>query len=163
MQDLSFIVELASWRILHFNVTAHPTDAWVAPQLRETMPYGEAPRFLLRDNDRKFGSAFASVARTSGTEILRIPYRAPRANAICERFLGSVRRECLDHFLILSEGQLYRMIKEYVSFLNAGQPHQGIEQRIPDELGSSMEGPREGKIIAFPILNGLHHDYPRAA
>ncbi len=85
------------------------------------------------------------------------------ANAICERFLGSVRRECLDHILIFSERQLYRVVKEYVAFFNSARPHQGLEQRIPDQFGSNGEVKREGKIIAFPVLHGLHHDYRRVA
>ncbi len=97
-------------------MTRHPADAWVAQQLREATPYGQAPRFLIRDNDRKFGLEFTSVTKASRIEVLRTPYRAPRANAICERFMGSVRRECLDHILILSDGQLYRVMKEYVGF-----------------------------------------------
>ncbi len=97
-------------------MTRHPADAWVAQQLREATPYGQAPRFLIRDNDRKFGLGFTSVTKASRIEVLRAPYRAPRANAICERFMGSVRRECLDHILILSDGQLYRVMKEYVGF-----------------------------------------------
>src|SRR5712692_795394 len=79
--------------------------------LREATPYGEKPRYLIRDNDRKFGSSFARVATTSGIKVLRTPYRTPRANAICERFLGSVRRACLDHFLVLHEKQFYRLRK----------------------------------------------------
>ena len=149
--------------MVHFGVTRHPTDAWIAQQLREGTPYALVPRFLIRDNDRKFGEQSASVAKTSGIEVLRIPYRAPRANAVCERFLGSVRRECLDHFFILNEGQLYRVLKEYVTFFNARRPHQGIDQQIPEQLGSSRESPREGKIVSFPVLNGLHHDYRRVA
>src|SRR5581483_9710312 len=113
-----FIIELGSRRVVHFGVTRHPVDAWVAQQLREATPYGVAPQFLIRDNDRKFGSAFSSVAKASGIEVLRTPYRAPRANAICERFIGRVRRECLDHLLIVSDDQLYRVIKEYVEFFN---------------------------------------------
>lgn len=158
-----FIIELSSRRVVHIGVTRHPTSAWVAQQLREATPYGAGPRFLIRDNDRKFGSDFTSVAKASGIDVLRTPYRAPCANAICERFLGSVRRECLDHLLIVSELQLYRVVREYVSFFNGARPHQGIEQRIPEKLGSSREEKREGKIIAFPVLNGLHHDYRRVA
>lgn len=158
-----FIIELSSRRVVHFGVTRHPTDTWVAQQLREATPYDQAPRFLIRDNDRKFGSEFTSLAKASGMEVLRTPYRGPRANAICERFLGSVRQECLDHMLIVSDRQLYRVIREYASFFNAARPHQGIEQRIPGQLGSSREKKREGKIIAFPVLNGLHHDYRRVA
>ena len=95
-----FIIELQSRKVIHVHVTRTPTDPSVAQQLREATPYGERPRYLLRDNDRKFGPNFARVATTSGIKVLRTPYRTPRANAVCERFLGSVRRECLDHFLI---------------------------------------------------------------
>src|SRR5258706_2968659 len=100
------LIELKSRKVIHVNVTRAPTDPWVAQQLREATPYGQAPRYLIRDNDRKFGPSFARVATTSGIKVLRTPYRTPQANAICERFLGSVRRECLDHFLILHEKQL---------------------------------------------------------
>lgn len=160
---LFFIIELGTRRVIHFAVTRHPTDAWVAQQLREATPEGRSPRFLIRDNDRKYGAAFARIASASGIEVLRTPYRAPRANALCERFLGSVRRECLDHLLIVSAGQLYRVTKEYVCFFNAARPHQGIEQQIPGQLGASWKEKHEGKIIAFPVLNGLHHDYRRVA
>ncbi len=158
-----FIVELGSRRVVHFGVTWHPTDAWVAQQRREATPYDQAPRFLIRDNDRKFGWAFSAVAKASGIEVLRTPYRAPRANAICERFIGSVRRECLDYLLIMNDGQLYRVIKEYVEFFNTARPHQGSDQQTPERLGTRDEAKREGKIISFPILNGLHHDYRRVA
>jgi len=158
-----FIIELSSRRVVHFGVTRHPTDTWVAQQLREATPYGQAPRFLIRDNDRKFGSEFRSVGKASGIEVLHTPYRAPRANAICERFLGSVRRECLDHLLILSEGQLYRVLKEYVAFFNGARPHQGIDQQIPVRRGITGEEKREGKIVSFPVLNGLHYEYRRVA
>lgn len=158
-----FIVEIGSRRVVHLGVTRHPNDGWVAQQLREATPYDQAPRFLIRDNDCKFGGELAKVAKVSRIEVLRTPYRAPRANALCERFLGSVRREGLDHLLILSDGQLYRVIKEYVVFFNGARPHQGIAQKIPERRGLSGEVQREGKIISFPILNGLHHDYRRVA
>lgn len=158
-----FIIELGSRRVVHFGVTRHPTDIWVAQRLREATPCGQAPRFLIRDNDSKFGTGFAVVAKSTQIEVLRTPYRAPRANAVCERFLGSVRRECLNHFLIVGEGQLYRLVKEYVTFFNAGRPHQGIQQTIPEKFESPREETRKGKIIAFPVLNGLHHDYRRVA
>jgi putative transposase len=100
-----FIVELKSRKVIHVGVTRSPTDPWVAQQLREATPYGQAPKYLLCDNDSKFGPCFARVAKTSGIELLKTPYHAPRANAICERFLRSVRQECLDHLLILHEKQ----------------------------------------------------------
>ena len=85
-----FVIELATRRVVHVGATRHPTDAWVAQQLRETTPFGQRPRYLIRDNDGKYGLTFARVADASGITILRTPYRAPRANAVCERFLGSV-------------------------------------------------------------------------
>ena len=157
-----FIIELGSRQVLHFGITSHPTDAWVAQQLREATPYGQTPRFLIRDRDSKYGEAFARVAEGSSIEILKMPYRAPKANAVCERFLGSVRRECLDHLLIVGERQLHRVVREYVDYFNQARPHQGIAQKIPGRIVSERVGPWRPRIMAFPILNGLHHDYRRA-
>jgi putative transposase len=153
-----FIIEVGSRRLMHFGVTRSPTDAWVAQQLREATPFGEGPRFLIRDNDSKYGAAFARVAAGSGIDVLSTPYQAPKANAVCERFLGSVRRECLDYFLIHNERHLYRTIQQYQAYSNHARPHQDIQQRIP-----CLEQPDElhgtGKVISSPILGGLHHDY----
>jgi putative transposase len=91
--------------VIHVGVTRSPTDAWVAQQLREATPYGLAPKYLIRDNDGKFGPCFARVATTSAIEVLKTPVHAKRPNAICERFLRSVRQECLDHLFNFSEKQ----------------------------------------------------------
>ena len=153
------IIELGSRQVVHVNVTRSPSDAWVAQQLREATPFGEQPVYLIRDNDRKFGEHFANVA--AEIEVLRTPIRAPRANAYCERFIGSLRRECLDHVLVLSEQQLCCLVNEYVQYFNDDRPHQGINQRIPAKLESSRPG--EGEIVARPVLGGLHHAYYRQA
>ncbi len=153
------IIELGSRRVVHYGVTRNPTDQWTAQQLREATPFGEGPRFLIRDNDGKFGSSFAQVARGTGIEVLKTPYRAPRANAICERFLGSLRRECLDHFLIFGERHLHRLVKEYMTYFNHARPHQGIEQHIPCQPERPERPPLGGKIASRPVLSGLHHDY----
>ena len=159
-----FIIELKSRKVIHVNVTRSPTYAWVAQQLREATPYGHTPTYLIRDNDRKFGPNFARVAASSGIHVLRTPYRTPQANAICERFLGSVRRECLDHFLILHEKQLHRLLKGYVLYFNQARPHQGLGQRIPDPPMLSASPPNQpNKVMAIPVLGGLHHNYQRAA
>jgi len=156
------IIEWESRRLVHFGVTRSPNDAWVAQQLREATPFEQGPRFLIRDNDNKYGQAFARGAKGTGIEILRTPFQAPKANAICERFLGSVRRECLDFCLIFSVRHLYRTIKEYQAYFNHSRPHQGIGQHIPyprqpDQLHITEE------IVSQPILGGLHHDYRRGA
>jgi len=159
-----FIVEHASRRVVHVGVTRHPTDPWVAQQLREATPFGVTPRFLIHDNDAKFGTEFTRVATTSGIDLLRTPYQAPQANALCERFLGSVRRECLDHLLILHERHLSRVLREYVAYFNNERPHQGINQAIPEWLGSQQVCGRERRdVVVVPILGGLHHAYRRAA
>ena len=153
------IIELGSRRVVHFGVTRNPTDSWVAQQLREATPFGEGPRFLIRDNDRKYGASFNRVAAGIGIEMLKTPYRAPRANAICERFLGSLRRECLDYFLILGEKHLYRVVKEYKQYFNRTRPHQGIEQRIPCQPERLETPPTNRNLVSRPVLSGLHHDY----
>jgi putative transposase len=159
-----FIIELHSRKVIHVGVTRSPTDAWTAQQLREATAYGAGPKYLIRDNDRKFGLGFARVAKTSYIEILKTPYHAPRANAICERFLGSVRRECLDHLLIIQEKQLHRVLKAYVKYFNQARPHQGMRQQIPKQRAESVPPDHaSGKILSFPILGGLHYDYRRSA
>jgi putative transposase len=159
-----FVTLLHSRKVVHVGITRSPTDAWVAQQLREATPYGHAPKYLIRDNDSKFGSCFARVATTSGIKLLKTPVHAPRANAICERFLRSVRQECLDHLLILHERQLHRILKAYVAYFNQARPHQGIQQQIPDYSGSSRPAAYKGsRVVAVPILAGLHHDYRKVA
>jgi putative transposase len=151
------IIELGSRRVVHFGVTRHPTDQWIAQQLRNATPFGEGPRFLIRDNDRKYGASFDRVA--AGINVLKTPYKAPKANAICERFLGSLRRECLDYVLILSERHIRQVVQEYKQYFNNARPHQGIEQRIPCQLERPGTPPVNGKPASRPVLSGPHHHY----
>jgi len=153
-----FIIELATRRVVHMAVTRHPTDAWVAQQLREATPFGHHPPYLIRDNDTTFGPAFARVAEDSGCAILRTADRALKMNAVCERVLGSVRRECLDHLLILGEAHLRRALRAYVPDVNGARPHHGSDQQVPEGVPGSS-----GLIIATPVLGGLHHAYQRVA
>jgi putative transposase len=157
------IVELGSRRVVHVGVTRRPTDAWVAQQLREATPFDERPRFLIRDNDGKYGPAFARVAASSQIRVVRTPIRAPRANATCERFLGSVRRECLDYVLVLGEAHLRRVLREYVAYFNTARPHQGIGQAIPNASGLAPPSPAAAPLVSLPVLGGLHHTYRRVA
>jgi transposase InsO family protein len=156
-----FLLEVGSRRVVHVGVTRHPTDAWVAQQLREATPFGRHPKHLILDNDSKYGPAFARVARAYGIDLVRTAYRAPKENAICERFLGSVRRECLDHLLVLGEAHLKRILSEYMNYFNTARPHQGVQQRIP--VPPSKVAPSTGPVRAIPVLGGLHHSYERAA
>jgi len=149
---------------VHVDGTRHPSDAWVAQQLREATPCEQRPRYLIRDNDSKYGPAFARVAAATGITEVRTGYRAPRQNATCERFLGSVRRECLDQVLVLGERHVRRVLREYADYFNRARPHQALHQRAPDApAGGLPQRERSGPVHAIPILGGLHHDYQRAA
>ena len=159
-----FIIEVGSRQVVHAAVTRHPSDAWVAQQLREATPFGIAPKYLIRDNDDKFGVNCARVAQGAGIEILKTPFRAPRANAYCERFLGSLRRECLDHVLVFGLRHLHRVIREYVQYFNTQRPHQGLGQQIPATPPMRVVPPPNGlKVRSEPVLGGLHHHYTLAA
>jgi len=132
---------------------------------------------LICDNDTKFGPAFEAAAKTCGLEVIHTPYEAPRANAICERFVGSVRRECLDQMLVLGSRQLVRVLVEYTGYFNPSRPHQGLAQQTPDSRRSGQASVATGKssarpvsptapvqlssrkLMAVPVLNGLHHAY----
>jgi len=103
--------------------------------------------------------AFNALALATGIRVIRTAVRVPNMNAICERFLGSLRRECLDHILVLDDRHLHRVVAEYIRYFNAARPHQGLRQRIP----VPAERPPKGKIVALPVLGGLHHDYRRVA
>ena len=159
-----FIIELGSRRVVHFNVTRSPGDAWVTPQLREATPFGVKPRFLICDNDGKYGSQFEALAENSGIDVIHTPVEAPKANAVCERYIGSVRRELLDHMLILSQRHRYHKVKEYVKYFNYAWPHQGIEGHLPiPERTVPLLMPPISQLRRIPVLAGLHHDYQWAA
>jgi transposase InsO family protein len=156
------IVEHESRKVVHTAVTTNPTDEWTAQQIREATPWGKRPKYLIHDNDGKFGGKFNGLLKNSGIKAINTPPRAPRANAICERFIGSLRRECTDNFLILHTHQLHRIISAYADYFNQLRPHQGIDQHIPMHLDDSTPLPNyqlKGKVISTPILNGLFHSY----
>ncbi len=156
------IIELLTSRILHTASTLSSTDAWTAQQLREATPWGQGPKYLLHDRDCKYGRKFAAVAASSGIKELTSPIRAPKANAICERIIGSMKRECLDHMLIWHRSQIRRLVKQYAVYYNLARPHQGIEQRIPERFAQNQHSvancPRS-RIISKLVLGGLHHQY----
>ena len=142
-------------------VTRSPSEQWVAQQLRNATPDDAGPRFLIRDRDGKFGKAFDRMAKASGIRVLRTGVRAPDMNANCERFLGTLRRECLDHTLILGERHLLRLLREYADYFNRHRPHQALGQGIP--ASAANMGPAEGGVEGNAVLGGLHHSYRRTA
>jgi transposase InsO family protein len=157
------IIELQSRRILHTAVTHAPSDAWTAQHIREATPWGQRPRYIIHDRDSKYGQLFKSVVQGTGIEELKTPYRTPKANAICERAIGSLKRECLDHTLVLHRRQLQHVVKEYANYYNRSRPHQGIQQRVPDHFHHGYPQVQTGKIVSTPVLGGIHHTYSRVA
>jgi transposase InsO family protein len=160
------VMHLQRRRLLQAGTTTEPNAIWLAQQLRELMPFGAGPRFLLRDNDRKFGAEFDAVARGAGTRVIRTPILAPKANGHVERLIGTLRRECLDHMLIWSEPHLQRVLDEYRQFYNDARPHQGIEQRRPAlfAMPARSEMRVAGATVASrALLGGLLRDYRIAA
>jgi putative transposase len=160
------IMEVGCRRITHFNVTAHPTVEWTLQQFRETIP-GEKPyRYLIHDRDRVYSRELDSTLKAMGLRILKTPFRAPQANAYCERLVGSIRRECLDFLIPLNEKHLRRTLKPWVDYYNRGCPHASLGPRIPDrprdmphEASSQYRIPQDYLVVTKLILGGLHHEY----
>jgi transposase InsO family protein len=160
------VMHLETRRLLLATSTTEPSSGWLAQHLRNLTPPGLAPKFLIRDHDCKFGQSFDDVARGAGIRIIRTPKLAPKANAHCERAIGSVRRECLDHILILNGRHLQLVLDEYRGYFNTSRPHQGIDQRRPSSLDKPALGrkpPAGARVVARHVLGGLHHTYQIAA
>jgi putative transposase len=151
--------------LVHVCVTAHPTAAWVWRQLIEATAWGRRPRYVLRDRDAVYGRAFAAQAAALGIDTLLTPFRAPRANAIAERVIRTLRTECLDHVLVFDERHLQRVLQEYVAYYNTDRPHRSLGLRPPLPGAPPLRAPSgsPGRVVARPVLGGLHHVYHRAA
>ena len=145
--------------LVHVNVTANPTAAWVWRQLIEVTPWNCKPRHLLRDRDVVYGRDFRQRARRIGIDTIATPVHAPTANAIVERVIGTLRRECLDHMIVLEEQHLTWVLAEFVRYYNEERPHRTLGLQTPELRLRPVTGP----IRSRPVLNGLHHVYERAA
>lgn len=147
--------------IVHFNVTASPTAAWVSQQLRNAFPFDAAPKYLIRDRDGIYGQQVRDALEQMGIkEILTAP-RSPWQNPFVERIIGSIRRECLDHVIVFNERGLYRILQAYFDYYHRARTHQSLENNAP--FLREIEAPDRGKVIAAPEVGGLHHSYKRVA
>jgi hypothetical protein len=159
-----FFLEVGTRRVHLAGCTAHPTAAWVTQQARqlawELHETGTPPRFLIHDRDGKFTPSFDTVFAAEGVEVVRTPYRAPTANAYAERWVRTVREECLDHLLIVNEAHLRRILVADVAHYNQARPHQGIAQRAPIPFDART---RPGPVRRRDVLGGLIHEYDREA
>jgi len=148
-------------RVVHFNVTAHPTAEWTAQQLREAFPFDQIPRYLLRDRDKIFGDDFRrQVSDMQIQEVLSAP-RSPWQRAYVERVIGSIRRECLDHVIVFNEAGLRRMLTLYFSYYHETRPHLSLEKDSPEPR--KVQRPELGRVVAVPRVGGLYHRYKRHA
>ncbi len=157
-------IEIGSRRVHFAGCTAHPDNAWVTQQARQVLwelEDRELPmRFLIHDNDTSFTQAFDTVFRAEGIDVIHTPCRAPNANAFAERWIRSVREECLDKVLIINQAHLRQVMREYREFFNTARPHQGIEHQIPNpKISHETSGP----VRCRPVLGGILHDYYRDA
>jgi len=148
-------------RVVHFNVTTNPYAEWTARQIINAFPYEEAPRFLIRDRDGIYGDYFTKRIESTGIEEVLIAPRSPWQNPYCERIVGSIRRECLDHMIILNERHRHRILTEYFGYYHNSRCHLSLDRNSP--IPRRVEPPAEGKVVALPQVGGLHHRYTRAA
>jgi transposase InsO family protein len=153
------ILSHARRRVVHFNVTARPTAAWVARQLLQAFPFETAPRYLIRDRDGIYGHEVRRcLASLSIEEVVTAP-RSPWQNPYCERLIGSIRRELLDHVIVGGERHLYRLLASYFAYYHRARPHMGLGHDTPEPR--AVEPPERGRVIAEPMVGGLHHRYRR--
>lgn len=148
-------------RVIHFNVTAHPTAEWTAQQVVEAFPWDSAPKYLLRDRDGIYGPEFRSRVKNMDIEEVLTAPRSPWQDPYSERLNGSIQRECVDHVIAFGEGHLKRILKSYSQYYNEYRTHLSLEMDTP--LGRPVQGPEQGKIVSFPQVGGLHHCYERRA
>jgi transposase InsO family protein len=148
-------------RVVHFNVTTNPYAEWTAQQIVDAFPYETAPRFLIRDRDGIYGDYFKDRMKSSGIEEVPIAPRSPWQNPYCERVIGSIRRECLNHMIVLNEDHLRRILTDYFDYYHNSRPHLSLERNSPRPR--RVERPSEGRVAAIPQVGGLHHRYTRRA
>jgi putative transposase len=159
-----FFIELSTRRVHVAGTTSRPDSAWVTQQARNlslTQELGDK-HILLRDRDAKFSGTFDEVFRTEGLSVVRTPVRAPRANAFAERWVGTVRRECLDHVLIFGRCHLQRVLDAYAKHYNRARPHRSVDLRPPDPAPSA-EAAAGSPVRRREVLGGLIHECKRAA
>jgi putative transposase len=160
------IMEVGTRRILHMNVTRHPTAEWTLQQFREGVTGEEGYKFVIHDRDNIYSSDLDSSLRTLGFRVLRTPYRSPQANAFCERLIGSARRECLDFMIPIDEDHVRWIMKQWTAHYNRSRPHSSLGPGIPDPSVQNAEIqikrhciPNGYRVVVLSILKGLHHEY----
>jgi putative transposase len=162
------VIEHGTRRLAHVNVTAHPSEAWTLQQMREMVADADDHRYLIHDRDSIFAKHLDNSIRALGLEVLLSPFASPKANAICERVIGTIRRECLDWMIPISEGHLRSILREWVAHYNGGRPHSALGPGVPGPPAGSARAPKPesrrrwtpGALVqAKSVLGGLHYEY----
>ena len=155
-----FVISHHRRRILHFNVTKHPTSLWTVQQLREAFPFGSAPRFLIFDRDGKYGLEVPAAVRSLKIKPVRTSFESPWQNGVAERWVESCRRDLLDQIIAVNERHLKRLLSEYVRYYHEDRTHLGLGKETPAGRAQSTTS---GRVVSHERLGGLHHRYDRAA
>ncbi len=153
-----FIIDHERRRIIHFNVTLHPTSQWVIQQLRESFPDDSAPNYLIFDNDTIFSSEVSASIKSIGITPKRTAFRSPWQNGTAERWVGSCKRELIDHVIVLNEEHLRRLLRDYVRYYNADRVHTCL-QDSPEGRAIESRSSMNAKVVGLPRVGGLHHRY----
>src|SRR5262249_43231106 len=148
-------------RIAHFNLTRHPTAEWIARQVTQAFPFDEAPRYLIRDRDGAYGDEVRRCLKNLGIEEVVIAPRSPWQSPFVERVIGTIRRECLDHVIVLNQRHLKRILSKFLAYYHICRPHMSLNDNAP--VPREVEPPERGRVVGEPILGGLHHRYRRCA
>jgi transposase InsO family protein len=158
-----FVIAHDRRRVLHFNVTRHPTSAWVSQQLREAFPYDTAPKYLVHDRDAIFNTEVVETMKAIGIKPVRTAFKSPWQNGVAERFVGNCRRDLFDHVIVRYESHLKRLMNEYVRYYHEDRTHLGLAKETPAGRKAANNCGAGGTVIAMPRLGGLHHRYDLAA
>jgi transposase InsO family protein len=161
------VLEVGTRRIVHWNVTAHPTADWTSQQFRMIVSGDQAHQFVIHDRDTIYSAGFDRTLQAMGLTVLKTPVRAPQANAFCERVIGTIRRECLDFMIPMSEPHVRAILREWVRHYNRVRPHASLGPGIPEgSIAAAVVRESDGRsvpagwrVAATPVLSGLHHEY----
>ena len=154
-----FVISHSRRRILHFNATEHPTTAWIGQRLREAFPDASAPRYLILDRDRKYEGEASEVLRSLSCDLIQTAYQSPWQNGVAERWVGSCRRELLDHVIVFNATHLRRLVREYLGYYHEDRIHDSLDKDTPATRPIERRTAARPRVVAMPRVGGLRHRY----
>lgn len=158
-----FVIAHDRRHVLHFNVTRHPTSAWVSRHLREAFPYDTAPKYLIHDRDTIFNAEVVETVKAVGIKSVRTSFKSPWQNGIAEHFVGCCRRDLLDHVIVFNERHLKRLMRDYIRYFHEDRTHLGLAKETPVGRVKEINSSASCRVVAWPRVDGLHHRYDLAA